>query len=97
MLGGNKRRESEREALSSEEVFWSLRRRRKRVSVARERAMAAARKADEREMRRMWRRWKEGEGEWGMSREEMLAGKVGSVEGGGGGGGGEGNEGKKGF
>lgn len=67
----------------------------------RERMMAAAMRVEVREMRRMWRRWEEGEGEgeWGMRREEILAGKVGNVEGCGGGGGvgGEGKEGKKGF
>lgn len=88
--------ESEGEALSSEEVFFRLRWRRKSVRATTERRMAAARRAEEREMRMRWRRWEEWEEEWGMSKEEMLAGKVGSVvdEGGGGG---EGNEGKKGF
>lgn len=96
MLGGNKRIESEREALSSElEVllWWWLRWRKKRVRATIARMTAAARRAEEREMRTMCRRWDEGEGESGTSREDMLAGKVSTTEGGGG----EGNEGKKGF
>lgn len=88
--------ESEGEALSSEEVFFWLRWRTKSVRATTERMIAAARRAEDREMRMRWRRREEWEGEWGMSKEEMLAGKVGSVEGEGGGGG-EGNEGKKGF
>lgn len=47
--------------------------------------MAAASREAEREMRR-WR-WEEEEAVWGMRMEDILAGKVGSVEGGGGGGG----------
>lgn len=67
----------------SELCGFRLRRMRKRA--IRESRIAAARREAEREMRR-WR-WEVEEAVWGRRMEDILAGKVGSEEGGGGGGG----------